>query len=147
MAEKGFKGEDKYTNCFVCGMTNPYGLHIPKSYDEDGVCHMVFTPHENMSGMNGLMHGGFSLMLLDEVMLNACDGAGLDCVTLNSNTDFLSPAILGHEMEATGWIEEIERKKVFVRAELKDCVTGKLIVRGKGLFYQVDMDEFLNVEK
>lgn len=137
-----FTADDKYSNCFVCSPTNPYGLHLTNSF-VNGRSHMEITPHENMSGLKGLMHGGFSLMLMDEIMYYAMEGLHVDTVTLNSHCDFVSPAYIGHKMIAEGWVEKREGKKIYAAGELVDADTGKVIVRSTGLYYEMDMSAFL----
>lgn len=41
-------------------------------------------------------------MIMDEVMFYAVESYEIDSVTLNSNVDFKSPAILGHTLTAEG---------------------------------------------
>ena len=65
-----FTAGDKFANCFVCSPTNPRGLHL-KITTVDGKAHTEIVPEDYMCGLNGLMHGGFSLMLMDEVMYYA----------------------------------------------------------------------------
>lgn len=137
-----YTGTRKFNNCFVCSPTNPYGLHLTNSY-VNGRSHMELMPKPDMEGLTGLMHGGFSLMLMDEIMYYAVEGIGVDCVTLHSECDFLNPAILDHRMIAEGWVERRDRKKIFTKGELRDAETGKVIVSASGLYYQVDMNAFL----
>lgn len=70
-----FTAGDKFANCFVCSPTNPRGLHL-KITTVDGKAHTEIVPEDYMCGLNGLMHGGFSLMLMDEVMYYADEGYG-----------------------------------------------------------------------
>lgn len=106
---------------------------------------MEIVPEDWMCGLNGLMHGGFSLMLMDEVMYYAVDGYGVDCVTLHSDCDFKNPAVVGHKLIAEGWVTKREGKKFYVEAELKDGDT--VIVHATGLYYEMDMSKFLPDEE
>lgn len=137
-----FLAAKKFTNCFVCSPTNPHGLHLKNKF-VNGRAHMEFLPHRDMEGLMGLMHGGFSLMLMDEVMHYAVESLKIDIVTLNMNCDFVSPANLNHLLIAEGWIDERDGKKITACGELRDSVTGKVVVTAKGLYYQVDMKKFL----
>ena len=102
---------------------------------------MEFVPNENMSGLDGIMHGGFSLMIMDEVMFYAVESYEIDSVTLNSNVDFKSPAILGHTLTAEAWVAKRDGRKLFVEGELRDGDT--VVVTSKGLYYEMDMSSFL----
>lgn len=135
--------KEKFSNCFVCSPTNPIGLHLVNK-PVNGRSHMEIVPNENMVGLNGLMHGGFSSMLMDEVMYYACEAYGVDTVTLNMKCDFLNPAVAGHKLIAEGWVTKQERKKFFVEAELKDADDdNKVLVKAEGLYYEMDLSVFL----
>lgn len=138
-----YTANDKFSNCFVCSPTNPYGLHLTNTY-VNGRSHMEITPHENMTGLQGLMHGGFSLMLMDEIMYYAMESLKVDTVTLSSKCDFISPAYIGHKLIAEGWVEKRDGKKIYAAGELVDADTGKVVVKATGLYYEVDMSSFLH---
>ncbi len=135
---------DKFKNCFVCSPTNPIGLHLTNTYVGDR-SHMEIVPNENMCGLNGIMHGGFSLMIMDEIMYYAVDRFGVDSVTLHSECDFKNPAVIGHRLVAEGWVTKRDGKKFFVEGELKDGDT--VVVSAKGLYYEMDLSKFLPDEE
>ena len=58
-----YTGKNKFPNCFVCSPTNPIGLHLNVTV-ENHRARTEFVPNENMSGLDGIMHGGFSLMII-----------------------------------------------------------------------------------
>ena len=134
-----FTAGDKFANCFVCSPTNPRGLHL-KITTVDGKAHTEIVPEDYMCGLNGLMHGGFSLMLMDEVMYYAVEGYGVDSVTLHSECDFktrsyrsqVSGGSVGHKKRG---------KKFYTEGVLKDGDT--VIVTATGLYYEMDMSVFL----
>ena len=142
ITDANYTAEQKFTNCFVCSPHNPYGLHLTNSFI-NGRSHMELEPHKNMEGLDGLMHGGFSLMLMDEIMYYAVEGLSVDCFTLHSDCDFISPAYIGHHLVAEGWVVKQEGKKIYTEAELRDETNGTVVVRAKGLYYEVDMSAFL----
>ena len=135
-----FTASDKFANCFVCSPTNPRGLHL-KITTVDGKAHTEIVPEDYMCGLNGLMHGGFSLMLMDEVMYYAVEGYGVDSVTLHSECDFKNPAVIGHKLVAEAWVTKREGKKFYTEGVLKDGDT--VIVTATGLYYEMDMSVFL----
>lgn len=58
---------DSYdTMCFACGKLNPIGLKLEFS-EENGEYVTVFTPREEHQGYPGIMHGGITAAILDEV--------------------------------------------------------------------------------
>lgn len=139
-----YTAADKFSNCFVCSPTNPKGLHL-KITQEDNKARAEIVPEDYMCGLNGLMHGGFSLMLMDEVMYYAVDAYGVDSVTLHSDCDFKNPAVIGHKLVAEAWVNKREGKKFYTEGVLKDGDT--VIVTATGLYYEMDMSVFLTNDK
>ena len=74
-------------------------------------------------------------------MFYAVESYEIDSVTLNSNVDFKSPAILGHTLTAEAWVAKRDGRKLFVEGELRDGDT--VVVASKGLYYEMDMSSFL----
>lgn len=58
-------------HCFVCGQSNPMGLHVHFALVNE-VCVARFTPGPMHVGYAGLTHGGIVFSLLDDVMAKAC---------------------------------------------------------------------------
>ena len=143
---ENYSGYDKFRNCFVCSPTNPIGLHMTNSYVGER-SHMEIVPNENMCGLNGIMHGGFSLMIMDEIMYYAVDYFGVDSVTLHTDCDFKSPAVIGHKLIAEGWVTKRDGKKFYAAGELRDAETGMVVVTATGLYYEMDLSKFLPDEE
>ncbi|KTE93716.1 thioesterase [Desulfitobacterium hafniense] len=127
-------------NCFVCGEKNPIGLHL-KTKNVNGKSHLELDVHENLSGFDGLMHGGFICMLLDEVMFHAVESSGETTLTLNINTNFVNPALIGHHLVVEAWIANRQGRKIYVEGKVTDG--DKVVADAKGLYLRVDMDSFL----
>lgn len=135
-----YTGKDKFPNCFVCSPENPIGLHLNVTV-ENHRARTEFVPDKNMSGLDGIMHGGFSLMILDEVMFYAVKSYEIDNVTLNSNVDFKNPAIIGHTLVAEAWVAKRDGRKIFTEGEIRDG--DKIAASSRGLYYEMDMSSFL----
>jgi acyl-coenzyme A thioesterase PaaI-like protein len=56
-----------YQRCFVCGQSNPYGLHLVFRLDHDTVV-ADFQPREEHQGFPGVIHGGIVAAILDEAL-------------------------------------------------------------------------------
>lgn len=66
--------------CFGCGEKNTAGLKL-KFKREDGKAYTTFTPTENYQGYPGIMHGGITSTILDEIMSQCLQEQGLAGVT------------------------------------------------------------------
>ncbi len=53
--------------CFVCGLENPYGLHLRFFESEPGEVIAEVTVPEHYQGYPGIVHGGVIAAMLDEV--------------------------------------------------------------------------------
>lgn len=53
--------------CFVCGLQNPFGLHLPFYDDGKDTVTSEFVIQPNHQGYPGVAHGGIVAAILDEV--------------------------------------------------------------------------------
>lgn len=54
-------------NCFVCGPDNDRGLHLVFYQKDESTMAADVDPRPEWCGWDGVMHGGFQCVLLDEV--------------------------------------------------------------------------------
>lgn len=123
--------------CFGCGEAHPFGPAMSFLFDStDNSVHTWFTPDIRMQGGTGWMHGGFTALLLDEVMgktLSANNMSGAPTARLEVN--FRRPARMGVRMELIGRLEEHGGRKYTLVGELREAEGDKaLLADGRGLF-------------
>jgi acyl-coenzyme A thioesterase PaaI-like protein len=53
--------------CFVCGLENPVGLHLRILQTGPGEIETIFTAPEIFQGYPGVLHGGITASILDEM--------------------------------------------------------------------------------
>lgn len=53
-------------HCFVCGLSNPYGLHLRFYTTAPGEVTVNYTVPEHFQGYPGVVHGGIVAAILDE---------------------------------------------------------------------------------
>ena len=94
------------SNCFVCEPTNPRGLGIRYSHDEEREMVVAeFTLGQEFSGVPRYVHGGVVLAVLDDAMAWAAIAiAGRWAVIQHTATTFERPVRLdvAHRVEAPG---------------------------------------------
>jgi len=54
-------------HCFVCGLQNPFGLHLRFDLTAPGEVEARYTVPERYQGYPGVVHGGVVAAMLDEV--------------------------------------------------------------------------------
>jgi uncharacterized protein (TIGR00369 family) len=128
--------------CFGCGADNPSGLHLKKGYSGDRA-HIEFKVEPEYTGYPGLLHGGVTCVLFDEVMYHAIARDGTVAVIANLNVDYRSPALVGDLLVCEGTVVRHEGRKINVAATIVNERTGAMVAEGKALFIEVDLDKLL----
>ena len=124
-------------SCFVCGDANPLGLKL--RFDTDGrVVRARFQPCENHVGFKGVVHGGITATVLDEVMVWACAVATRRfayCAELNVR--YLRPLAPAAETAVTGELVENRKGRIFeAKAALLD-IAGRSYVEATGKYLPI----------
>jgi putative hydrolase of the HAD superfamily len=85
--------------CFACGTENPCGLHMPDIHLEGHECVCRFTPGRAHQGWSGILHGGLTSTLLDEIMTHLLWRRGFDAVTAEMTVRFKSRIVVDEPLE------------------------------------------------
>ncbi|MDK1027832.1 MAG: PaaI family thioesterase [Anaerolineae bacterium] len=69
LQEKKIIGEKQPNSrdCFICGLENPVGLRLKIYITEPGVIQATYTAPDHFQGYPGILHGGITAALLDEM--------------------------------------------------------------------------------
>ena len=122
----------------VCGTENPASLGCDFYELEDGELATFFTPKEIHEGHDGIMHGGLSGAILDEVMgrcnfVEAADGTLYNpYVTGEMTVRYYLPIRVGTKMRAFGRIDRSEGRKNFNSGEILDAA-GVVVAEAAGI--------------
>ena len=110
--------------CMVCGQSNPFGLGVKFTCEEDGSVAARFLGHPALEGFEGLMHGGMIAALLDGAMTNCLFAHGCVAMTGELNVRYREPVQIGEEIRVRAWIKHSVAPLHLLAAELKqgDCV-------------------------
>lgn len=116
----------------VIGLRNPVAppLHVERS--PDGKAWSSFRLGPQYEGPPGLVHGGVSALLLDQLCGEAAAAGGAPGMTGRLTLTYRRPTPLG-ELSAEAWIERVEGYRTTVRGHLKDA-EGTPTVEAEGLF-------------
>jgi uncharacterized protein (TIGR00369 family) len=126
----------EYRNCFMCGQGNPRGLQL-KLKDVEGKAEAAFFADRSLEGYDGIIHGGITSALLDEVMVwSAFYTTGHHAVTSELSVRFLKPVRVGQTYRVLGGVKEIRRRIVLAEASLTD-EAGVVAARGEGRLFMV----------
>lgn len=131
------------SHCYGCGTDNPSGLHLKKVYDGDRA-RIEFIVGSEHAGYPGLMHGGITCVLFDEVMFHAIAKKEIVAVIAKMTVDYRGPALVGDLLICEAWIVKREGRKIDVEATIVNGNTNSTVAEAKGLFVEVDLDKLLN---
>lgn len=131
-----------YSHCYGCGKDNPIGLRLKISYAGDK-SHIEFVVKPEYCGYPGIMHGGVTGTLLDEVMFYAVAQTGLETVTTSMSIDYRSPALVDETLICEGWIEKREGKQIEVAARITVQGSGRVTATARGKFLEYSFEVLL----
>lgn len=116
----------------VVGLRNPVAppLHVERY--PDGKALASFTLGALYEGPPGLVHGGVSALVLDQMLGEACAAGGAPGMTGTLTLRYRRPTPLG-DLTAEAWIESVEGHKTVARGHLRNA-DGEVTVEAEGLF-------------
>ncbi len=120
-------------NCFACGPENEYGLHLEIRADDKGA-ECEFVPNKKWEGYNGIMHGGITATILDEIMVYAAFGKRLWSVTADFKVKYVKPVPLGEKVYVKAKVKDIKKKLIYCEAEIRNK-EGKILAKGEGRYW------------
>lgn len=118
--------------CFVCGSTNPIGLHLEFKLDHENkraTSELVFRPEHQ--GWDNVVHGGLQASVLDDVMAYAIMTTNKLAITTRMSIKFRKEVKVGETVYLEGWVDNL----------------GSRIAKTKGILYTLeDGEKIINTE-
>jgi uncharacterized protein (TIGR00369 family) len=105
--------------CFGCGMENPIGLKLFFYELGDGRVLARFTPDKVHEGYPGVLHGGITSALLDEVLGRVCIAEDRWMVTAKMEVRYRRPIPIGEPLTIVGEPIEERERRMTVRGEIR----------------------------
>lgn len=121
--------------CFVCGEENPSGLKLKFSWEGDRY-RTEFIPGAEHQSYTGLMHGGLTSTILDEVMGKLIFNRGINAVTARLEVRFHRPVALGEKVVFFGEMVADKGKLIETRAQA-ETADGTRLASAKAVFMRV----------
>lgn len=128
-------GEDGHTRAHgnaVIGLRNPVAPPLRIEQTPDGKAWSSFHLGPQYEGPPGLVHGGVSALLLDQLCGEAAAAGGAPGMTGRLTLHYRRPTPLG-DLSGEAWIDHVEGYKTTVKGHLKDA-EGRPTVEAEGLF-------------
>ena len=124
--------------CFVCGRQNPIGLKIMFEGDGERVW-ATFTGRREHEGYPGILHGGITFALLDEVIGRAAmelDESAPWMMTGRAELRYRKPVPIGEELTLMGELTRVRSRAIEGRGELL-LSDGTVAVEASALYVKV----------
>jgi len=122
--------------CFGCGEMNPIGLKLKFTQDGEMV-RTVFVPGENYQGYPGILHGGITSTILDEIMSHCLHRQGLNGLTARLEIRYRKSIPIGKPV--TFEARMLKRKGSLVDLEARAILDdGQLAAEAQGRFMLMD---------
>ncbi|MCR4441654.1 MAG: PaaI family thioesterase [Peptococcaceae bacterium] len=128
-------------HCFGCGELNPQGLKL-KFFKDGETLYTTFVPGEVHQGYPGIMHGGITSTILDEVMSRSISALGLLAFTARLEVRFRSNVPLHRPVRFEAWITgrkskviDTEARAVLDDGQVAAEAKARFMVKGAGEIY------------
>jgi acyl-coenzyme A thioesterase PaaI-like protein len=124
-------------SCFVCGESNPHGLKL-RFHAEGNVVTAKFRPCPEHIGFKGVVHGGITATVLDEIMVWACVVATRKfafCAELNVR--YLQPLIPDREVLVTSELVADRRGRILEAKAAVLNAAGEPLVQATGKYMPI----------
>jgi uncharacterized protein (TIGR00369 family) len=126
--------------CFVCGETNPHGLHLRSRVEGDRVV-IRYTPRDADLGWRHIVHGGLSMTLIDEVMTWAAILAlKRACVAAEITVRLKQPVQTGQPIRVEGWTVDCKSRLALTEGRIIDAA-GTVLATGSGKYVPMAANE------
>ena len=116
----------------VVGLRNPFAPPLRVEKTPDGTAFAAFHLGAAYEGPPGLVHGGVSALILDQLLGEAAAAGGAPGMTGRLELTYRRPTPLG-DLSATAWIHEVNDHKTIVRGQILGP-DGEPTVEAEGLF-------------
>jgi len=120
-----------HASCVACGLNNPAGLRLKFMRQPDGSVHAAFFCRQELSGYNGLLHGGVAALMLDSAMTNCLFSAGITALTAELAVKYKAPVKIGRAVELKAWIASDCEPLYLLKAELSQNGDIKVLAEAK----------------
>ncbi len=125
--------DDNY--CFACGGDNPYGLQL--QFTREGEFYYTdFRAERRFQGYNGILHGGITSTILDEVMARHLTTRGIGIFTATMEIRYKKPIPTGVTVRFTAWQKE-QRRNIYIMEAQAVLPGGEIAALATAKFMRV----------
>lgn len=106
-------------SCVACGDNNPAGLRLKFEKQPDGSVKAAAFCVRELTGYDGLLHGGVAALMLDSAMTNCLFSAGITALTAEMTVKYKATVAIGRAVLLTARIKTDHDPLFIVSSELQ----------------------------
>jgi len=125
----------KYKGCFVCGDQNIIGLQA-KFYFDGSRATTEYTAERKFEGYAGILHGGITAALLDEVMIKALLAEDIFAMTVELAIRFHKAVSIGERLLLEGNLTHHDGR-LYLTAGKATLENGEIVASATGKYLRV----------
>ncbi|OGR65385.1 MAG: hypothetical protein A2X31_10155 [Elusimicrobia bacterium GWB2_63_22] len=118
-------------HCVACGPENPSGLRLKFEKQSDGSVKAAAFCVKDLSGYDGLLHGGVAALMLDSAMTNCLFSAGITALTAEMNVKYRAPVQIGRAVILRASVKADHDPLFTVSSELRQDGRQKVSAEAK----------------
>jgi len=118
-------------HCVACGPGNPSGLRLKFEKQPDGSVKAAAFCVKDLSGYDGLLHGGVAALMLDSAMTNCLFSEGVTALTAEMNVKYRAPVQIGRAVILRASVKADHDPLFIVSSELRQDGRQKVSAEAK----------------
>ncbi|MFQ6032808.1 MAG: PaaI family thioesterase [Candidatus Zixiibacteriota bacterium] len=126
----------RYSQCFVCGDKNPFGLKV-EFYQKDERVMGEYIVQDHFQGYKNILHGGILSSLLDEVMIKSILAQDILTLTGEIKVRFKKPVKIGQRLFLEGKPTENKGRIFLAEGKIID-EEGEVVAIAEGKFFKAE---------
>jgi uncharacterized protein (TIGR00369 family) len=134
--------------CFVCGLSNSFGLKARFYELEDGQLMAIFDPANEHQGYPGRLHGGIAATILDETIGRAimlAHSGNIWGVTVDFSMKLRKPVPIDGEIRVLARIVSEGKRSFQGEGEIL-LANDQVAIEGKGKYLKMDIDKIADFD-
>jgi uncharacterized protein (TIGR00369 family) len=126
----------RYSQCFICGDQNPFGLNV-EFYQKDQKVVGEYIVQKHFQGYRNILHGGILSALLDEVMIKSILAQNILTLTCEIKVRFRKPVKIGQRLLLEGKPTENKGKILLAEGKITN-EAGETVATAEGKFFRAE---------
>ncbi|MCK4428165.1 MAG: PaaI family thioesterase, partial [candidate division Zixibacteria bacterium] len=135
-AWQGMRPLKRYSQCFICGDKNPFGLNV-EFYQKNDKVVGEYIVSDHFQGYKNILHGGILSALLDEVMIKSILAQDILTLTCEIKVRFRKPVKIGQRLFLEGKPTENKGRILLAEGKIRN-EDDEIVATAEGKFFKAE---------